>query len=118
MLRLHSHLAPSNIPAETPPGNEDAPQIMSGLPSCIRRYSRNRVSSCGLVRKTPRARCRDGGALALLDASLDHAEVGGLHHGDDSQRFEVSVDSPRDLLGHALLDLQPPREQRDDPRNL
>ena len=54
----------------------------------------------------------------LLHAAHRHAQVGALADDGHAERGHRVVDGLGDLAGHALLQLQPPREHVDQPRDL
>src|SRR5215510_1192020 len=56
--------------------------------------------------------------VLLLHAAHRHAQVCALAHDGHTHGIDLLADRFRDLVGHALLDLQPPREDVDEPRNL
>src|SRR5262249_52271685 len=57
-------------------------------------------------------------AAGLLHAPHRHAEVLGLDHDSDAIWIERVHDRLRDLARELLLDLRPPREPLDHPRQL
>jgi len=61
---------------------------------------------------------RDHHGILLLDAPHHHAQVLGLHDDAHALRVDGVLEDARDLLGHAFLDLEPPRKALDHAREL
>ena len=60
----------------------------------------------------------DGEGVLLLDAAHRHAQVRALADHRHAERIDLLADGLGDLVGHPLLDLQPPREHVHEPGNL
>src|SRR6266576_1579781 len=56
--------------------------------------------------------------MLLLDAAHHHAEMPRLDHHANSLRFDRLLDRLGNLSGQPLLNLEPPRENLNQPRNL
>src|SRR5262245_6836918 len=59
-----------------------------------------------------------GGRVLLLHAAHHHAEVRGVCHDAHALRGQDGLERLGDLLGETLLDLEAPREDVDDARDL
>jgi len=71
-----------------------------------------RISSrvCLFVAKRTEHRTGHGLPVLLFNATHLHAQVPRLDNHSDALRAIFSSNRPRDLAGHALLNLQSPRE--------
>src|SRR6476620_11087274 len=63
-------------------------------------------------------RAGDRKRILLFHPTHRHAQMGPLAHDGHSERIDLFANGFRDLVRHPLLDLEPPREDVDEPRNL
>ena len=66
-------------------------------------------------RNDPEHRARDGARVLFLDAAHRHAQVGRLADHRHTQRIDLLADGLGNLVGHPLLNLQPPRKDIHQP---
>ena len=71
-----------------------------------------------IVAKCPEHRARDGSRVLSFDAAHRHAEVRAFADHRDTDWIDLLQNRFGDLIGHALLKLQAPREDVYEPGNL
>ena len=76
------------------------------------------LARLGMVAKDAEHAARHHGDAGLVHAAGGHALVRRLGDHRDAMRLEHGIETRRDLGGHLLLDLQPPRIDVDQPRQL